>query len=217
MTPLVTSIISLRPGGRARVIEVDETAWRTTSAAAIRIAGVREGDVVLLDTLAALLDEAEQHAVRERALAVLSYRERSVSELRLKLLEDGYPPAAVEAVAMAFVHSGLVDDERFADSFVRSAAGGRSIGRRRTERELAERGVAEPIATEALDRYMPLDAEFDRALSLAQRARRPSERVDRLAAKLVRKGFSPSVAFGAAREALSCCEDDNAPDADSGL
>lgn len=211
MTPVViTAITAVRLGGRARVIEIDGVAWRTTSAATIRLASILEGDVTTLEELSAQVDEAERQALRDRALAVLAYRERSVSELRSKLLEDGYPPDSVDAIITAFEHSGLVDDERFADSVARSAAGSRGLGRRRAEHDLATRGVSDEIAAAALDRHMPLDGEEARALVLARRLRKSNERVDRLAARLVRKGFAPFIAFGAAREALSDLPDDDA-------
>ncbi|PKQ38745.1 MAG: RecX family transcriptional regulator [Actinobacteria bacterium HGW-Actinobacteria-1] len=210
MSPgVITAITAVRVGGRARVIEVDGVAWRTTSAATIRLASIREGDVVTLEALEQQVDEAERQALRDRALAVLAYRERSVSELRTKLLEDGYPPESVATTVSAFERSGLVDDVRFADSVARSAAGGRGLGRRRAERDLASRGVADDVAAAALDQYMPAEGEHARAVELALRLRRTNERVDRLAARLVRKGFAPFVAFGAAREALSDLPDDD--------
>lgn len=209
---VITSITAVRIGGRARIIEIDGHAWRTTSAATVRLAGIKEGDVVSLETLQEQLDEAERQALRDRALAVLGYRERSVSELRSKLLEDGYPSESVASTVSAFERSGLVDDERFAESVARSAAGLRAIGRRRAERDLASRGVSDEIAAAALDMYIPAEGEHARAVALARRLRKPDERVDRLAARLVRKGYAPFVAFEAAREALSDVQDDGTLD-----
>ncbi|PKQ21284.1 MAG: hypothetical protein CVT66_00340 [Actinobacteria bacterium HGW-Actinobacteria-6] len=203
MTGIVTKVTTVRVGCRPRVIEINEQPWRTTSAATIRLSGLREGDIVDLDALTLRIDEAEQQALRERGLALLGYRERSVSELRSKLLEDGYPDASVHTLVAALERSGLVNDERFAESLVRSAAGGKSHGRRRAAMDLATRGVADDIAHAALDEYMPADNEPARARQAARKLSRPNERVDRLATRLVRKGFSPSVSYSAAREVLS--------------
>jgi regulatory protein len=209
MTGIVTKITTVRVGCRPRVIEIDEQPWRTTSAATIRLSGLREGDIVDLEELALRIDEAEQQALRERGIALLGYRERSVAELRSKLLEDGYPDASVHALVCALERSGLVNDERFAESLVRSAAGGKSHGRRRAAIDLAARGVADDIALAALDEYMPADNEDERARQVARKLTRPNERVDRLATRLVRKGFSPSVSYSVAREVLSDVDTDS--------
>ena len=209
MTSVITQIVVARVGARVRIIELDDAPWRTTSAATIRILGLAQGDVVVREQLRSAVDEAERKACRERALAILAYRERSTAEMRSKLVSDGYPDTLVDDIVAAFVNAGLVDDVRFADAFVRTAMHARSLGRRRTERELAERGVADEIATEALDRHMPVDQEAERARALAFRLARRNERVDRLAARLARKGFALGVAFDAAREVVSSSSPDD--------
>ncbi|MCE5191443.1 MAG: recombination regulator RecX [Actinomycetia bacterium] len=202
MTPgIITAIVTIRVGGRARTIQIDHVTWRTTSAAAIRLLGVTEGDVIDVDVLAQRLDVAEKQALRERALGLLGYRERSVAELRSKLLEDAYGAVEVDDVVDAFAKAGFVDDERFADVLVRSAAGSKALGRRRVQRDLVMRGVDDDLARAVLDRYMPAELEAERARALAERLYKSGDRVDSLAARIVRKGFSPRMAFEAARHA----------------
>lgn len=202
MSPgIITAIVTIRVGGRARTIQIDQVTWRRTSAAAIRLLGLAEGDVVDLDVLARRLEMAEKQALRDRALALLGYRERSAAELRSKLREDGYAAGEVDDLVDAFAKAGFVDDERFADGLVRSAAGTKALGRRRAQHDLARRGVADDLAQAVLDRYMPAEAEAERARALAERLYRPGDRVESLAARIVRKGFSPGMAFAAARQA----------------
>lgn len=210
---VITGIRTERAGSRSRIVELDQVPWRKTSAATLRLAGVREGDSFEVAALTHLLDEAEDQALRERAIALLGYRDRSIAEMRKKLLEDGYPHGAVSDIVDRFVMSGLLDDERFADSFVRSAAGSRALGRRRAMLDLASRGVPDEIAQAALDEHMPRESEYEDARRAAIKIRRPGERADRLASRLVRKGFAPQTAYSVAKELASeapeaCAQDD---------
>ncbi len=203
MSAVVSDITPVRTGARARVISLDGAPWRTTSAAAIKLLGLAEGDIVDPVRLAGQLDACEQQAVRERALALLGYRERSEKELRHKLAQDGYADDAIDDVVEAFVRTGLVDDQRLADALARSAAGTKALGRRRAARVLAERGIGGDAAAVVLDRYLPEGHELPRAVELAKRLIRPGEPVERLAARLARKGFDTSTAFAAARTAAA--------------
>lgn len=212
MIATITTIETPRIGSRVRVIFLDDEQWHTTAAPVIRELGIAEGDIVDTDELARSLDAAERVAARERALATLGYRERSVAELRSKVLDDGYPTGIVDDVVASLESAGIVDDDRFAEMFVRSMAVGKRLGRHRIERELDQKGIAPEVAAAALHEYLNLDDAPARALEAARRLARQGDRVDLLAARLVRKGYGPAEAFGAAREivaAMHTHEDDS--------
>jgi regulatory protein len=175
----------------------DET--RTTSAAVVRILGLESGMDVDPEELSAALHEAESAAASERAMRYLGYRERSVHEVVRRLCDDGYPEAVVHSTASRLVDLALIDDDRFARSWVRSrvAAG---FGERRIRRELAERGVAEALIDDALSEEQGGEAdELQRALA-ALGTRRATDRAarERLIRRLVTRGFSFGVATKAA-------------------
>ncbi len=176
MSAVVSDITPVLPG-RVHATARASAPWRTTSAAAIKLLGLAEGDIVDPVRLAGQLDACEQQAVRERALALLGYRERSEKELRHKLAQDGYADDAIDDVVEAFVRTGLVDDQRLADALARSAAGTKALGRRRAARVLAERGIGGDAAAVVLDRYLPEGHELPRAVELAKR---PTGRENRL-------------------------------------
>jgi SOS response regulatory protein OraA/RecX len=97
------------------------------------------------------------------------------------------------------VRQGIVDDERFAAALGHMMVAVRGYGRERARRELERHGLAGPAIEAMLEDLAPLAGEDDRASAVARRIRRPSDDAERLAARLVRRGFSSQTALRAAR------------------
>ena len=88
-------------------------------------------------------------SARKRAMDLLARREHSRTELIRKLETRGIPlDEATEAVG-TLEGEGLVDDERFAESFVASRIR-RGQGPARIGHELAQRGVSRDVSAGAL-------------------------------------------------------------------
>ncbi len=92
--------------------------------------------------------DAGVEALTSQALRLLSQREHSALELRRKLLRDG-DDAAVGAVVERLAESGLLSDERFAESYVRSRVE-RGQGPVKIRAGLLARGVADALIDSAL-------------------------------------------------------------------
>jgi regulatory protein len=200
---LVTDVIAPRRGSKRRVVELDHAPWRDTSAEVLAALGIRAGHIAPEDEIGAALDAEEPVRARERAIRLLAYRERSVTELRSRLVDDGYPEEVAARTVGDLERIGLVDDERFAGSLARVLTGVRGMGRSRALRELAAKGVDPEMAREALDENLTPEDEHDHALELARAvASRPGASFDRVAARLARKGYSVSVSLRATREAF---------------
>ncbi|PKQ17314.1 MAG: hypothetical protein CVT67_00445 [Actinobacteria bacterium HGW-Actinobacteria-7] len=136
-------------GSRARRLVFSDTTVRLTSAAVVKEIGLEAGtelDRALLEDQ--LLDAELRHA-RERALRLVGYRERSVGELRQKLLDDGYPPSVVDPLVERFIELLLVDDRRYAQMYVRSRRRS-GFGDQRIARELSDKGVSAEIRDSAI-------------------------------------------------------------------
>jgi len=214
---LVTDVIAPVRGCHRRIVVLDHAEWRTTSGQVLAALGVRTSTIAPEDELAARIAAEEPVRARERALRLLAYRERSVAELRERLREDGYPDGVTGAVIADLERAGLVDDERFAGAMARLLTEVRGMGRSRALRELAAKGVDPDLALAALDESLPPDAERESALRLAHAlAARPGATVDRVAARLARKGYAAPVALGAAREALANSPESQ-PDVEDGF
>jgi regulatory protein len=135
----------------------------------------------------------------DRALTLLSFRPRSIAELRRQLLRKGEPPAAVEAAILRLRELKYLDDADFARQFARTKLLAAGSSRRRIVLELTRKGVARDIADQAVAELG--DSE---GIDPAAAARRVAEkkwkslaklddftRRRRLYAFLARRGFDP--------------------------
>ncbi len=154
------------------------------------------------ERLHALVAEATDACARARVESLVGRRDYCARELGEKLLEAGYPRDVVEGRVGRAVAAGVVDDARYARSFVRSKAAA-GWGRMRIERELERRGVAREVVEAAADEEMGEGDERSRALELA--SRRPltgKNDVARIARFLCGRGYSAGLAFEVAREVV---------------
>lgn len=176
-------------------------------AAVLAALGIEVSDEVDLDDLEYRVAEVERKLVRERALYLLTSRERSRAQLSGRLVQDGFASDVADAVVEDFVRVGLVDDERFAHALARTLAHARGIGRAGIARELRAAGVADVIAEAALDEALGIDDEMIAARRLADTAAAKSgATADRIVQRLARRGYRLSVALAAAREAWEAAD-----------
>ncbi len=174
---------------------------RTTSRDALTAAGIPPETKTLSTSQLEELEAVEPEAARARALRLVGYRERSRSEVRSRLIEDGYPLHLAEEVTDRLVELALIDDARFAEGFARSKVAS-GWGRSRIYRALREHSLPDDIVVSTLDQVLPEDEEADRALQVLRNAplstRKDRERALR---RLVSKGFTFSQAKDAVERA----------------
>src|SRR6185436_13926239 len=148
---------------------------------------------------------AKEKTTYDRALNMLAFRARSVSELRRQLLRKEEPPAQVEAAITRLLEQGLLNDATFARNFARVKLTGPGASRYRIVQELGRKGIAKPIAEEALDALRESDG-LDPSESIhwvAEKKWRSLSKLDDMTAKrrlygfLARRGFNPDEIRGA--------------------
>jgi len=116
----------------------------------------------------------------------------------------GYVEEEIDSALARLVELGYVDDRSFADGYIRRRSG--SLGPLALSAELAARGVDRSVADLALT-AVDFEAELGSATRLAERLcarNRPPgyrELLDSVGAKLLRRGFSLSIAREACRVA----------------
>jgi regulatory protein len=201
MSPHIIRIEDAGPDRKARRLVFDDGSEpRMTSASVAKALGLEEGLDLPMDALETTLQQAEAPRARERALQLLEYRERSIAELTRKLRDSGYGTALVLATVARCAELGLVDDERFAEAWVRSRTSA-GHGSRRIRRELAEKGVSPETIAVALEGACAPDQELARARAAlrGQRALNRKDR-DRLVRRLVARGFDLPMALQAVGE-----------------
>ncbi|MHB8740933.1 MAG: regulatory protein RecX [Coriobacteriia bacterium] len=194
----VTAIRSRR-GSKRREVELDGSMWRAMPRSVLAELGISSGDLVDPDENTARMITHEPPAARERALRLLAYRDRSESEMRTRLSDDGYSPLIVDQIVGWLLDTGLLDDGRFAEQLARTLVIGRRYGRSRALQYMRRAGVSDELALSALGALAPSEDERDRALALARSLFRSGDTVDRLASRLVRRGFTPADSLACAR------------------
>jgi len=141
-------------------------------------------------------------------LRQLTATPRSRAQLEQALRRKGCPDDVAAAVLDRMEEVGLVDDVAYAGMLVRSQQAGRGLARRALAHELRRKGVDDDLAEAALATVSD-ETERARAFELAVRKARSSrgqphdKRVRSLAGMLARKGYAPSVAYAAVRDALA--------------
>lgn len=180
------------------IIMVDGAPFATVPAAAVERLSLGEGAPVEAASVLGPMDSAMQKTY-ERALNMLSYRGRSVEELRRRLIDKGETPTRVDAVLVRLCANGLLDDASFAEARARAGLVGKGRSQRRIQDDLARRGVAPEVARAAIARVLADEQTNEGAL--AERAARkklsllshlPSlERRRKVYAYLVRQGYTP--------------------------
>ena len=127
------------------------------------------------------------------ALRYLARRPRSEYEIRQRLRRAGVEPATVDATLSQLRRHRLLDDTGFAEYWVEQRQTHRPRGARLLRAELAQRGVARPVADEAITVVDDTAAEdaYRAASTRAQRLRDlPLEVFEaRLGGFLARRGF----------------------------
>lgn len=150
-------------------------------------------------------DDPEYRRAKKRALSMLAARDHAAAELRSKLLAKEHPEDVVDTLLARLAASHLLDDEKYAISYVRSQRAGRALSVSALRRQLAQKGVAEPAIEHAVE---DLDDEFDIAYGIALKKARstsslPDEtRLRRVLGMLARRGYPSAVAMAAAQQAL---------------
>ncbi len=146
------------------------------------------------------------------ALTYLARKDRSEAEVRRFLASRGASPPAVSAVLRRMVQYGYVNDQAFAERWVRSRVTRRPVGRIKLEHELLIKGVERETARRAID--MVLEGQSERDLAqrlLAQRfAGRKPRSLAQAVAVLSRAGFDADV-IEALRDRLETMPEEGKP------
>nr|WP_246308505.1 regulatory protein RecX [Kineosphaera limosa] len=153
--------------------------------------------------------EPDQDAVaRNIVLRQLAMAPRSRAQLEDKLRARACPPEVAGRVLDRFTELGLIDDEAYAQTLVRSRRQTKGLARRALAHELRRTGVSDDIAQQSLA-SIEADDEADQARRLVDKRLRSLHGLDasvqtrRLAGMLARKGYGSSLAYRVIREALA--------------
>jgi regulatory protein len=150
-------------------------------------------------------DADAEEVARKILLRRLSDRPHTRAELATALRRKAVPDDIAASLLDRFEEVGLIDDQEFARSWVRSRLTGKGLARRSLGAELRRKGVDAETVRNVLAEVDP-DEEEAAARRLVRRKSRSMAGLDvtirmrRLTSMLARKGYPPTVAFRVVRE-----------------
>jgi len=199
---LVVSVEKEGPG--ANGITLSDGSFFVLGEEDCRELGVRPGGEIVLGHVAERAAAFERARCHEVAARLLGRREHSSWELRRKLGSRGFSEEAIDHEVERLVQAGYLDDERFARAFLaermrrRAEATSTLVTRllaRGVPRAMAEQTVAEAVDCEA--RAQLLARAFQEVMRGVDRREIAEDKRarDKIARRLVSRGFSPSEAL----------------------
>lgn len=124
-----------------------------------------KGKKVTQDFIDNVLNAEEQNKVINHALKFLSYRERSEKEVYDRLKIKGYDDQKIENAIKYCLDKDYINDERFAEVFIRDRINLKKLGSHRIKQELMIKGVSREIIDQVLK--PDYEQELDMAMEVA--------------------------------------------------
>ena len=148
------------------------------------------------DELKKLLYEEEFSKAKNYVYRILARRMYTSKEIRNKLVEREYVDEIIRDVIATMERYGYVNDENYAEEWIRSRMKSKPKGKIALRQELARKGVHKSIIENALDEAFDESRESDMALELARQKARSYSKDEPAAARrklqsfLLRRGFN---------------------------
>lgn len=160
--------------------------------AAVAAMGLRVGQTLTPAQVADLKRQDDYEKAKDAALRLLTYRPRSVEEVKRRLIKKGYDEVIVKKVTDYLQEVDLLDDADFAEYWVEQRETFRPRSRMALRRELRQKGVSR----EAIEAAVEEVDEVEAARSAAQKQLWRYENLNeedfrlKLGRYLQRRGFS---------------------------
>lgn len=135
-----------------------------------------------------MYEEAANHAFK-----YLGFKARTEKEMITKLQNYGYAEETIEEVLIMLKGYNYIDDEKYAQSYIRDSKNLKRYGKIKIRYGLEQRGISPNI----IDTYLDEDGDIENAIHhLNKKVREDTEldkkARDKLYAYLLRKGFTHS-------------------------
>jgi regulatory protein len=144
----------------------------------------------------------ESERAIDLAYKAVARRDLTVAELRARLERKHVPPEAIDDAVQELEETGFLDDARYARQFAEDKRELEQWGMDRIATDLRRRGIAPQLIDAAVLTH-DRDSELRTALLLLRRryprAARDDRERDRAWQILVRRGYSPDLAYDAIR------------------
>lgn len=153
-------------------------------------------------------DEREAERARRSVLNSLNAAPRTRQQLTELLLRKNISEAVITEVLDRFEEVGLINDTQYAEIYLHSRIRNRHSSARTVAMELSRKGIARETIDDAIEQLpegTDEETAFAYATSQVHRHRNEEPRVAarKIAAKLARRGFPPSICFRVAAQVVA--------------
>ena len=191
--PVITALeIQKHNKERVNVYLNEEYAFSLDILAAAQL---RKGQELSESEIAVMQDEDAVVRAVDRAVRFLSYRPRSIAEVRRNLADKQIPDAVIDAAQERLTKLGYLDDRAFAAFWVENRNQFKPLSQRALRYELRQKGVSNTDIEAVLENVDETDAAYRAATNQMRRYRGKShdEFRQKMGNFLQRRGFSYDV------------------------
>lgn len=155
------------------------------------------GAELTLQSLTQLQKDQRAIDAKQTAYNYAAYKPRTARQLKDKLRLAGYSPDEISDALEFLNNFALVDDTKYAGSFVRDYLIRKQVSKEKLRSELFKKGISSAIANNAIEENYPNENEYNFALKSAQKKMKLIERKPKnvqkaaMAAELRKQGFNP--------------------------
>lgn len=197
----ITKIEVQKKNPQRRNIYADDKFVAGVSTETLLRLGLRTGDEITAGVLESLQQAEELQSAKQVALRFLSHRPRTEREIRDRLREKEFADDDIAATIDELKRLGLVNDQQFAQMYVRDALARRPVGRLLLRQKMLLLGLERQLVDETLNAAFDDDTAEQMAREAAQQflRRRAMRKEDPLKLRngvaqfLMRRGFSWNV------------------------
>ena len=212
--PTITDITPRGSGGRReRKVTIDGERTLTITEETFLRFGLFDGQAMDPERLQEVeLADGVSRAMTE-AHRLIDHRMRTRRELAVRLRSKGRPDEVIDQVLDRLEHAGLIDDGRFARSWIDERLRRRPAGLSLLRRELRQKGIDAEVVEAALEESASREGESERAYEALRRQSHRYARLDRDAAHrrmvafLGRRGFGQAVIYQVVHRVLDETEE----------
>ncbi|MCC3143888.1 recombination regulator RecX [Halanaerobium sp. Z-7514] len=145
------------------------------------------------------MEQEQIKKAKNKAFKLLSYRERTIEEMRDRLEKKDFSLEVINEVIDYLLAKDLLNEKRFSEMWIRSRINNHPRGRRLIYKELSQKGVDNKIINAALNQYLSREEEIKMAEYLTKKWLRRRKEEDRSSYKLKNylsnKGFDYEIIF----------------------
>ena len=196
---IVSEIKKIGKGQRYNVI-IDESTSFVIEVDVLARFKLKTGDEIDQETLRQILLENGEFSAFDRALTYLEKNMKTEKGIREYLKQKGYLDETVEKTVKKLKEYGYINDENFAECYIRTYAGKK--GRKKIKYELISKGVELEIIESKLEEFVDEDEEINSCRQIFQKYMRNKtfdlKTKQKAIGHLVSKGF----AFGTINKAI---------------